>query len=233
MNKQPELSNFIPEWRPKNPSRWDDEFDGYTVNGKWTRMMYPAGTSFDDFPNLVENVKQSALSLENVAPTDATINYRRYYQPAPSAPWRIQGEFELYTSVTSGLPGCGLSVVGNGTTTQEILLQNNINKQILIQNVTTSTGANLSNIASVSFGSTNAAYVAGLNRIRFQIRYDGTTLFFDRAIGGTHFSGYTNWTSVAAATNGIGNIGFLLTNRSSINWFRVKTDSAKYMIDID
>ena len=242
----PDTQILVPEYRPKNPSPWDDEFDGPGIDwGKWREydpimrdgifagpekpivsQFYFNQSSFIYAPNYDVSISGSG---------NRQIDGFSIYQMIP-VPYIIEAEVEVYMFDNPENMSAGIWI---GDTDNVNILQwfiqktsaagGNVENVILSRDTIGSTGHLTITIGSTS-GTPASTMLGDYMRIqRLRIRNDGVTAYFDiaSAINNSFqyynvFSGVINNIAESTPSSNFSAAGIRMQPGTRINWFRAK-----------
>lgn len=118
MDSFPSMPYYVPwspDTPPDNPSPMDDEFNGMSLNPKWTTVISSASLATLSMSNAMNNGKGGSRVI--VGTKVGAVNLKRHYdlwQSAPSGLWRFRAKLAL-ESHGARYFGCGLGVRNSGT----------------------------------------------------------------------------------------------------------------------
>lgn len=222
---------IYPETRPLNPSAYDDEFDGVSLSSKWNV------TTGESVGAIGSNLffDRSSLILKTAPPAVVgDVQSLSLMQSIPSQQFAWKGKFELWNLI-GGLASVGLSILDASNKRYDMLIQNNLNTlRYVVQKVNADGTFNSFLFESVNFGTINTTISSnqffGSNYLGavFQIRYSGTTLFFDYSLsyaGDIPTNMCVNLTSdliTSFFTSPPRMVGIYLCNGASASWVRYR-----------
>jgi hypothetical protein len=222
---------LYPETRPLYPSIYDDEFDGPSLDPKW--HINSAVTYAYLYPQTF--FQQSQLITSGSSYGDANSYQFRLAQSAPQYPWAVSAQINFWQATNTTTPIAGLFLQAQSNASYHYGLNihsanTNLFFDVYKYNPNLSFNSTLSEQSLGGILSTGALVRTAMPQeslveMKFQIRNDGTTIYFD--IGQLN-GGYQNWASEAISTffaSPVTAFGLVLCPCSSVEWFRFRNTS--------